>query len=88
MGIDPAPFMANLFLHYYENKFILSLLEQGDSKKAELLRYTFRYLDDLFNVHDNNYFESIFKDIYPPELVLSKTNSSQWHTEFLDLDIK
>ena len=40
------------------------------------------------NIWKNNiYFENVIHDIYPQELVLSKTNSSNLHTEYLDLDI-
>ena len=30
MGIDPAPFIANLFLHHYENNYMYSLINSGD----------------------------------------------------------
>ena len=87
MGIDPAPFMANLFLHHFENKYITSLVDRGDIKEAGVLKYVFRYLDDLFSINDSSYFECVIKDIYPSDLVLSKTNTSSSMTEFLDLDI-
>ena len=45
MGIDPAPFMANLFLHYYENRFIRNLIDNGKTDQASVLKDTFRYLD-------------------------------------------
>ena len=87
MGIDPAPFMANLFLHYYENKFIKSLIENGDLDKATKLKDTFRYLDDLLSINDDLYFKDIICSMYPNELKLSATNSDLFSTEFLDLDI-
>ena len=87
MGIDPAPFMANLFLHYYENTYITNLVDSGKIKEAGVLKYTFRYLDDLFTIDDNSYFELVINNIYPKELVLSATNLNPTHCEFLDLDI-
>ena len=101
MGIDPAPYMANLFLHYFENKYIKLLVDDKDEKGnkkdsgkakedmifAQMLRYCYRYLDDLLNINDNGYFEKIYNSIYPNELKLNRTNPSDISTEFLDMDI-
>jgi len=32
MGIDPAPFWANLFLYYFESKFVQSLITNSSNK--------------------------------------------------------
>ena len=88
MGIDPAPFMANLFLHFYENKYINNLVTNGNIKEAGVLKNTFRYLDDLLSIDDNMYFIDVISNIYPNELKLSSTNSlNPKSTEFLDLDL-
>ena len=71
MRIDPAPFMSNLFLHYYENKFIKSLIENGDLDQATKLKDTFRYLDDLLSINDNFYFKEIISSMHRNELKLS-----------------
>ena len=47
MGIDPAPFIANLFLHYYESSHINSLVSSGRLNVARKLSRYCRYLDDL-----------------------------------------
>ena len=41
----------------------------------EAFNSTSRYLDDLLNI-DNPYFEGMVKHIYPPELQLSKANTT------------
>ena len=46
MGSDPAPFIANLFLYFYENKF-LDKLKKKDLPRARRLRHVFRFIDDL-----------------------------------------
>ena len=48
---------------------------------------TSRYLDDIFTI-DNPEFEKHIPDIYPAELQLNKTNTSDKDTSFLDLNIK
>ena len=48
---------------------------------------TFRYLDDIFTI-DNPEFDKYIPDIYPAELQLNKTSTSDKETSFLDLDIK
>ena len=87
MGIDPVPFMANMFLHFFENNYVELLMSEGKLALAKSLRYTYRYLDDLFNINDNKLFESVYKSVYPNDLKLNKTNSCNLSTEYLDMDI-
>ena len=47
-----------------------------------LTRSTSRYLDDLLNI-DNLYFEGMVNQIYPPELLLNKVNTSDTEAPFL-----
>lgn len=86
MGSDPAPFMANLFLYFYESKWIKNLKKEN-LQKARKFRYTFRFIDDLLTINDSNLFLESFKDIYPQELVLNLESSGDCVT-FLDLDLK
>ena len=51
-----------------------------------LNRFFSRYLDDLLNI-DNFYFEHMIDRIYPAELQLNKTNSSDIEAQFLDLNL-
>ena len=39
MGTDPAPFMANLFLYYYENKFMKELLKRINELLGNLVMF-------------------------------------------------
>ena len=47
MGIDPAPFWANLFLYHYEEKFVKKLVSSG-SPRAYKYHGTSRFIDDLY----------------------------------------
>ena len=85
MGIDPAPFWANLFLYFYESKFVQTLISAG-SDRAFKYHGTNRFIDDLIAINDNNDFLHSFKEIYPPQLEL-KVEHSGTHATFLDLDI-
>ncbi len=85
MGIDPAPFWANLFLYHYENKFIQSLISTG-SKRAFYYHSTMRFIDDLCAINDCHDFNKSFLEIYPPELELKVEHLGD-HATFLDLDI-
>ena len=62
----------------------LSNDNQADIIKA--LNSTSRYLDNLLNI-DNPYFEGMVNQIYPPELKLNKTNTSDTKAPFLDLHL-
>ena len=85
MGIDPAPFWANLYLHHYEYKFISKLIKE-DKKRAFNFRHCFRFIDDECNINDSNEFSNSFQQIYPKELAL-KCEHYGTHASFLDLDI-
>ena len=87
MGVDPAPFIANLFLHYYENSYMNSLIDSRNLNLALKLSHVFRYLDDLLNLNDLGIFQQVSKIIYPKELILSRTNISDLQSDYLDLNI-
>ena len=87
MGTNSAPFMANIYLAVYEYEFINKLERSNKSKELKLLKNIFRFQDDLLVLNDNNYFYSIFEDIYPVEMVLKKTNLSPQKVNFLDVTI-
>ena len=67
MGSDPAPFMASLFLYYYERRLLLELKKKY-LYKARKFGNTFRFIDDLNAINDDGEFERNFQEIYPPEL--------------------
>ena len=85
MGIDPAPFWANLFLYYYEEKYISSLIST-DKVKARHFHATKRFIDDLCALNDGGEFGKSFLSIYPSELEL-KVEHHGTHATFLNLDI-
>ena len=86
MGTNCAPLVADLVLFCYERDFMTSLSDDDQAGIVEAFNSTFRYLDDLLNI-DNPYFEGMVIQIYPPELQLNKTNSSDTEAPFLDLHI-
>ena len=86
MGSDPAPFMANLFLFFYENKWVLKT-KKSNLKHARMFGNTFRFIDDLIAINDGGLFENNYMDIYPEELELKKENKEDRDATFLDLNI-
>ena len=86
MGSDPAPFFANLFLYYYENKW-LNKLRKTDLQKARKFTNTFRFIDDLGSINDGGEFGRRYSEIYPPEMELGKENEGTMHASFLDLEL-
>ena len=85
MGIDPAPFWANLFLYQYEQRYITNLIT-NDKVKARHFHSTKRFIDDLCAINDGGLFGRVYKDIYPEELEL-KLEHSGGSASFLNLDI-
>ena len=52
----------------------------------EAFNSTSRYLDDLLNI-DNQYFEGMVNQFFPPELQLNKTNTTDTEASLLDLHL-
>ena len=86
MGSDPAPFFANLFLYFYESKW-LKELKRIDLSRARRFGNTFRFIGDLIAINDGDEFERCFRDIYPSELELIKENVGSLDATFLDLEL-
>ena len=86
MGIDPAPFWANLYLYFYEEKFITNLI-RNDRPKAKYFHSIKRFVDDLLAINDSGEFSRQHSNMYPAELDLKLEHSGD-HATFLCLDIR
>ena len=71
---DPTPFFANLFLYFYESKWMKEF-KKNDLIKARNICNIFRFIDDLNSINDGGEFESNYSNIYPEELQLDKENT-------------
>ena len=85
MGIDPAPFRTNLFLHTYENQSMTKLISNNKTK-ARHLHSTKRFTDDLCAINDGGKFGCTNSEIYSKELELKPENQGT-NVSFLNLDI-
>lgn len=76
MGTNYSSTAANLFLFYFEFKYVIQY-----SKKLKI----FRFIDDvlIFNYD----FDNEYKKVYPNCLQLNKANSHNSYVNFLDLSI-
>ena len=61
MGTDCAPLLANLFLFYYEYKYMKNLIK-NNIILAKKFNNQMRYIDDLLTLN-NNQFDAAIKDI-------------------------
>ena len=65
---------------------MMSLADNYQTDIIEAFNSNSRYLDDLLNIDlyciDNPYFEQMVGQIYPSELQLNKTNSSDTEAQF------
>ena len=86
MGTNCAPYLANLFLYAYEEAFINSMSCCNKQHIAKSLSDSFRFQDDCIVFNDQGIFEAKWKEIYPVEMQLEKTNTGNSCT-FLDLNI-
>ena len=75
MGSDPAPFIANLFLYYYENKWLLDT-KKRDLLKARLFSNATRFIGDLCAINDHLEFNKNFKSKYPSILLRFRRTTS------------
>ena len=82
MGTNSTPLLADLFLHTYKYEFIIKTMK-GDNTRALQFNKTFRYIDDLLCVNNNNFNKHI-NEIYPSELILKNTTTTPLETSYLD----
>ena len=82
MGTNSAPLLADLFLHTYEYEFIIKTMK-GDITRALQFTKTFRYIDDLLCVNNDNFNKHI-NEIYPSELILKNTTTTPSEKSYLD----
>ena len=85
MGIDPAPFWANLYLYHFESEFVFKL-SRTDRYRGFKFKHCFRFIDDACSINDSDEFDKSYLEIYPPELQL-KCEHKGSHATFLELDI-
>ena len=65
------------------------MMSLSDDKQADVngaFYTTSRYLDDILNIN-NVYFDNMVSQIYPSELKINKTNTSETEAAFLDLHL-
>ena len=81
MGTNCAPLAADLFLFCYERDFMMSLSDDKQADIIDVFNTTSRYLDDILNIN-NVYFDNMVSQIYPFELQLNKSNTSDTKAVF------
>ena len=64
IGVDPGPFIANLTLFYYENKYIENLYKINYFS-AKKLNNTYRLIDDITSINSDGVFQFHADQIYP-----------------------
>ena len=82
-GTDCAPLLANLFLFYYEYKYMKNLIK-NNIILAKKFNNTMRYIDDFLTLN-NTQFDAAIQDIYPQELQLKKTTENATALSYLDV---
>ena len=78
-----APLLANLFLFFYEYRYMKSLIK-SNIHMARRFNNTMRYIDDLLVLNNTNFVDAI-QYIYPSELQLKKTTESTTARSYLDI---
>ena len=91
MVTNVVPYLANVFLHIYENEHLTKLIDQGDLETALLLSKTFRYQDDCIPLNNDDKFAKDFGNIFLPELALPEIYQNVllpfWSFEFLSSNV-
>lgn len=67
MSFELAPFFANLFLHYYQSRWIRQLRKSDIRDSRRFLNF-FQFTDEHTAISDGEELERRSKDISPPEL--------------------
>ena len=64
------------YIKQNELEYEYRLINDGRDDDAEFLGFVYRYIDDLITMNDIGFLYRVYKDIYPSEMVLNKTNMS------------
>jgi hypothetical protein len=86
MGIDPAPYLANLYLYHDESAFLEEATKK-DYGKARKYNHVQRFIDDLCTFNNDDNLEKDKGHIYHQDLQLNKENDKDDSATFLDLQI-
>ena len=76
--------LGDIFLYSYEAEFIQSLLSAGKKRLASQFNFTYRYIDDVLSINNQD-FENYLGQMYPPELEIKDTTESNTSASYLDL---
>lgn len=93
MGTNCAPDLANLFLYYYESRYISRVKITNGIAFARSFHMTFRLIDDVLSIDNPHLLSAVSKSvenggIYPAELKLNQTSTSLDAVEFLGMTIR
>jgi hypothetical protein len=87
MGTNCAPLLVDLFLYSYEAECVQKLLHEKKKSLAVDFNSTFRYIDDVLSVN-NNQFQLHVDSIYPGELEIKDTTEFTTSAWYLDVLLK
>ena len=93
MGTNCAPVLANLFLYYYESRFVSRIETEKGTHAARLFHNTFRLIDDVLavdnpllrNALSRSYDES---GMYPSSVTLNQTSTDTSRVDFIGMTIE
>ena len=83
MGTDCAPLLANLFLFYYEYRYMKGLIKNNITL-AKRFNFTTWYIDDVLTLNNSRFVTEI-QHIYPSELDLKRTTENSTSLSYLDV---
>ena len=86
-GLIQLFFFFNLFLYFYESKW-MNKLKKNDLIKARKVCNIFRFINDLNHINDVGELESSYSNIYAEEIQSVKGNADKHEASLLDSDIK
>ena len=83
MGSVSTPFFANLFLFFYESRWLKSIkcINYRVLRKCGII---FRSIDDSIAINNGNEFENDYNEL----LILKKENTSHTETTFLNIHLR
>ena len=61
MEFDLPTFSINLYLFYYDSKWIKKVKKKNDIRQARRFDHVFRYIDDITTLNDGREFERSYK---------------------------
>ena len=93
MGTNCAPVLANLFLYFYESRYVSRIENEQGQDSARMFHMTFRLIDDVLSLDNPLIADAVSRPyeqggMYPASLELNRTSKTISRCDFIGINLE